>query len=148
MTTQAPSDYGVPVSQQILKKLAKTNLNEYNYNQPGSLTMAYRVPTNLVGQSLRNANKEQVRINNELLNEKQAAFNQTIPPKPLMKNSNTFPKTTNQDFFTKQVWEASLMAHQAQPATKFNYKKVSEFSSYVDAVFNKGVYQKPTYDML
>ena len=39
------NDYEAPpVSQQILNKLAKVNLNGYNYNDPGSLTMAYRVP--------------------------------------------------------------------------------------------------------
>lgn len=35
-----------------------------------------------------------------------------------------------------------------QKENKFNYKKTSEFSSYVDAMFNQGVYQKPTYDQL
>jgi hypothetical protein len=41
--------------------------------------MAYRVPHNLIGQSLRNAHKMTVQINNELLGQKQEAFNQSAP---------------------------------------------------------------------
>lgn len=39
----------------------------YDYNQPGSLTMAYRVPDNLVGGDLRNATKYTANVNQELM---------------------------------------------------------------------------------
>ena len=51
------TDYELPVPQKVIQKLKKLNLNGYDYNEPGSLTMAYRVPDNLVGQSLRAAHK-------------------------------------------------------------------------------------------
>ena len=41
-----------------IRKLSKLNPKEgYDYNKPGSLTLAYRVPDNMVGEDLRNANK-------------------------------------------------------------------------------------------
>ena len=39
-----------------IRKLAKLKQG-YDYDKPGSLTMAYRVPDNMVGDDLRNANK-------------------------------------------------------------------------------------------
>jgi hypothetical protein len=33
-----------------------------------------------------------------------------------------------------------------RPLNKHNHKKISEFSSYVNANFNQGVYQMPEYD--
>ena len=35
----------------------------YDYNQPGSLTMAYRVPDNLIGGDLRSATKHTANVN-------------------------------------------------------------------------------------
>ena len=61
-------------------------------------------------------------------------------------NNPNFPKTTNQDFHNMAIWDQQTTMKNKQPANKFNYKKVSELSSYVDAMFNQGVYQKPTYD--
>lgn len=88
------ADYEMPLTQQKLQKLQKANQN-YNYNEPGSMAMAYRVPDNLVGKSLRTAHKQTQRINNELLSLKVDSFNQTAPSSNFSTINSNFPKTTN-----------------------------------------------------
>ena len=143
------SDYSdnVPISQKILEKLQTVNLNGYDYDKPGSLTMAYRVPENLVGQGLREATKQTVQINNELLSQKQEAFNQSSKaPSAISSMNSKFPKTTNQEFHNMSTWQKQVQISKKE--SRFNYKKQSPFSSYVDAMFNNGVYLKPTIDQL
>ena len=46
--------------------LASDIQKQYNYDKPGSLTMAYRVPENFIGQTLRDVTKQTVMINSDL----------------------------------------------------------------------------------
>ena len=46
------------------KRLAKLRPKQgYDYNSPASLTMAYRIPDNLIGGDLRNATKYAMNVN-------------------------------------------------------------------------------------
>ena len=133
-----------------IRKLAKLKQKDgYDYNKPGSLTLAYRVPENMVGDDLRNATKYTQIVNKELQLDQQFSRTKSEWSKSAYSTNksrpsnspSSFPRTTNQEF-NEELEESKSRQRQInqRPPNKFNHKKISQFSSYVDATFNTGIY--------
>lgn len=58
----------------------------------------------------------------------------------------SFPLTTNQELHNKEQFAKAAISSGNQQISTYNCKKVSPFSSFVNASFNMGVYSKPTHD--
>jgi hypothetical protein len=56
-------------------------------------------------------------------------------------HASAFPKTSNQDFHNHEVFTKAW--HIGNRIDKTNFKKPNVFSSYVNAMFNSGVFSNP-----
>lgn len=122
---------------------------------------------NLVGSSLRTVYKLNQNINIELMKDQIAnkRKNKLLGTERIMMSDNnrtrstfnsrrntdsTFPYTTNQDVYN----EYAIAKEQITPKTyrfpkKYDHnKKINEYTAYVNAMFNSGVYKHPMTSQL
>ena len=59
-----------------------------------------------------------------------------------MSQTSGFPKTTNQDFHSTEVFRKALDISNNR-MDKSNFKKSNVYSAYVNAMFNSGVFSNP-----
>jgi hypothetical protein len=109
----------------------KNFMGKTDYDEDGYFTGA-RQPTNLVGESYKQVRHTQDEYNRTMMAEQQSNRS----------NQSHFPRTTNQDFHSEEVFDKA----QKYNVSKKNYKKKNNYSSYVDAMFNAGVFTSPLMD--
>jgi len=114
---------------------------DYNY-ETGGLSYTQRVPQNLLGSHAKAERSMVDTVNDRLMLEK---LKEATGQGPVgMPPPNAFPKTTNQDFHNDDVFDKAAAI--GRNVDKQNFKKVNVYSSYVNAMFNSGVFTNPWQD--
>ena len=111
----------------------------YDY-ETGGLSYTQRVPNNLIGQEIEQERRKVDTVNDRLMLDKLSEATGALS----VAQSNTFPKTTNQDFHNEDVFNKALAI--GRKVDKQNFKKVNVYNSYVNAMFNSGVFNNPWQD--
>lgn len=127
-----------PIHHRALTQLSQYDFTNYDYQAPGHMQLAYRVPDNLIGRDLRQATREVMLTNLELMKEQNLKAykfkqKQDIVIKDLNRNKDyssqvssvsrpasyksrgfSFPKTTNEDFHNEEVFKHFLYNSHSQ----------------------------------
>mmetsp|Transcript_16377 Transcript_16377/g.27718 ORF Transcript_16377/g.27718 Transcript_16377/m.27718 type:complete len:160 (+) Transcript_16377:896-1375(+) len=112
--------YQFSTKPQVLGGQAKERASSYNYDV-GGLSYTQRVAKNLVGDDYRKNRKEADQENIRFILERMNDFKtqDDMRSSQVMSNKSAFPKTTNQDFHNREVFQRSS----AKKMDKQNFKR-------------------------